>query len=108
MSGWTVVVVNEDAAGELRALSADLRGKFERIVALIETKGVEQVHEPYIKHLEGKLWEMRMMGRDNIARSIYMTAVGRRVVVLHTFVKKQDKTPRRALEIARARMKEVK
>jgi phage-related protein len=49
-----------------------------------------------------------MIGRDNIARSIYMTASGRRVVVLHTFVKKQDKTPRRALEIARARMKEVK
>lgn len=108
MSGWTVVVVNEEAAGELRALSADLRGKFERIVNLIKVKGLEQVHEPYIKHLEGKLWEMRMIGRDNIARSIYVTASGRRVVVLHTFVKKQDKTPRRALEIARTRMKEVR
>ena len=108
MAIWHVVVVNEDAAEELRALSADLRGKFERIVALIEAKGLEQVHEPYIKHLEGKLWEMRMIGRDNIARSIYVTATGRRVVVLHTFIKKQDKTPRRALEIARARMKEVR
>lgn len=108
MSSWTVIVVNEDAAGELRALSADLRGKFERIVALIKVKGLEQVHEPYVKHLEGKLWEIRMIGRDNIARSIYMTASGRRVVVLHTFIKKQDKTPRRALEIARARMREVK
>jgi phage-related protein len=108
MSGWIVVVVNEEAAEELRALSADLRGKFERIVNLIKVKGLEQVHEPYIKHLEGKLWEMRMIGRDNIARSIYVTASARRVVVLHTFVKKQDKTPRRALEIARTRMKEVK
>ena len=108
MSNWIVVVVNEDAAEELRALSADLRGKFERIVTLIKVKGLEQVHEPYIKHLEGKLWEMRMIGRDNIARSIYMTATGRRVVVLHTFIKKQDKTPKDALKIARARMKEVK
>ena len=108
MANWSVVVVNEEAAEELRTLTADLRGKFERIVALVEMKGLEQVHEPYIKHLERKLWEMRMMGRDNIARSIYMTATGRRVVVLHTLVMKQDKTPRRALEIARARMKEVK
>jgi hypothetical protein len=53
MSDWTVVIVNEDAAEELRSLSADLRGKFERIVALIKAKGLEQVHEPYIKHLEG-------------------------------------------------------
>jgi len=68
---------------------------------------LEQVHAPYIKHLEGKLWEMRMIGRDSIARSIYITASGRRVVVLHTFIKKTDKTPARALEIARARAKEV-
>jgi phage-related protein len=73
-----------------------------------KVKGLEQGHEPYIKHLEGKLWEIRIIGRDNIARSIYMTASGRRVVVLHTFIKKHDKAPRRALEIARARMREVK
>ena len=104
---WTVSIVNETAADELRALSADLRAKFERIVALIQAKGLEQVREPYIKHLEGKLWEMRMTGRDGIARSIYITASGRRVVVLHTFIKKTQKTPARALEIARERAKEV-
>jgi phage-related protein len=107
MPGWTVDVVNEAAAQELRALSPDLRAKFERISVLISIKGLDQVHEPYIKHLEGKLWEMRMIGRDRIARAIYVTASGRRVVVLHTFIKKQDKTPRRALEMARARAKEV-
>ena len=99
--------MNETAAAELRALSTDLRAKFERIVSLITTKGLEQVREPYVKHLEGKLWEMRMIGRDNIARSIYMTARGRRVVVLHTFIKKSQKTPARALAIAAERAKEV-
>jgi len=50
---------------------------------------------------------MRMKGRDGIARAIYVTAKGERVVVLHAFVKKTQKTPQRALEIARERAKEV-
>jgi len=37
-----------------------------------------------------------------------VTVTGRRVVILHVFVKKSQKTPKAALEIARARMKEVK
>ncbi len=49
-----------------------------------------------------------MKGRDGIARAIYITAVGERVVVLHAFDKKTQKTPARALEIARERAKEVR
>jgi phage-related protein len=51
---------------------------------------------------------MRMKGRDGIARAIYITAIGERVVVLHAFDKKTQKTPARAIEIARERAKEVK
>jgi phage-related protein len=51
---------------------------------------------------------MWMKGRDGIARAIYITAIGERVVVLHAFDKKTQKTPARALEIARERAKEVK
>ena len=48
-----------------------------------------------------------MKGKDGIARAIYVTAVGQRVVVLHAFAKKTQKTPQRALDIARTRAKEV-
>jgi phage-related protein len=48
-----------------------------------------------------------MSGRDGIARAIYVTASGRRVVVLRVFVKKTEKTPPRDLEIAWQRAKEV-
>lgn len=65
------------------------------------------MREPYVKHLEGKLWEMRLKGRDGIARSVYVTATGKRVVVLRTFVKKTLKTPPRELKLARARAKEI-
>ncbi len=85
-----------------------MHSKFERIVQMIEVNGLERMREPYVKHVEGKIWEMRMIGRDGIARSLYVTAVGRRVLVLRTFVKKTQKTPRREIEIALNRAKEVK
>jgi len=62
------------------------------------------MREPYVKHLEGKLWEMRLKGRGGIARSVYVTAAGKRVVVLRTFVKK---TQHRELKLAKARAKEI-
>ena len=61
------------------------------------------MREPYIKHLEDRLWEMRLKGRSGIARAIYVTAIGRRVAVLRVFAKKTQKTPRRELELARQR-----
>ena len=62
-----------------------------RIVELIENHGIAAMHEPHIKHLEGKLWEMRMMGKDGIARAIYVTASGERVVVVHALGRRRRK-----------------
>jgi phage-related protein len=60
-----------------------------------------------VKHVEGKLWELRAKAADGIARGLYVTASGRRVVVLHVFVKKSQKTPQRALDTARERLKQL-
>lgn len=88
-------------------LAQDIRQRFARIVDLIEEYGLPTVGEPYVKHLEDKLWEMRMKGKDGIARAIYVTAKGERVVVVHAFVKKTQRTPAAALDVARKRAKEV-
>ena len=103
---WTVTLL-PTAAVELAALPDDLAARFRRIVDLIQSNGLERVHEPHVKHLEGSLWEMRLTGRDGIARAVYVTAAGRRVVVVRVFEKKTQKTPRRELELARQRAKEV-
>lgn len=108
MTPWSVLFVNEAAKGEVDALPIDMRVKFARIVALIVEHGLENVREPYVKHLEAKFWEMRLSGRDGIARAIYLTASGRRVIILRSFVKKTEKTPHRELELARARAQEVR
>ncbi len=105
---WTVEFLDDATFAELEAMPADIRARFIRIAELIEGYGLEHVGEPHVKHLEGKLWEMRMKGRDGIARSLYVTAAGRRVVVLRTFAKKTQKTPRREIELALERAKELK
>src|SRR5262249_2287556 len=105
---WRVEFFNAVAKAGLDQVPLDIRAKFARILEFIQAKGLEEVREPYVKHLEDKLWEMRMSGRDGIARSIYVAASGKRIVILHTFVKKTDRTPSSALAIARARAKEVK
>lgn len=69
--------------------------------------GLESSSEPHVKHLEEKLWELRLTGRDEIARALYVTAVGRKVVVVRAFVKKTQKTPRAEVELALRRAKEV-
>ena len=84
-----------------------MKAKFLRIVEMIKTQGLERMREPYVKHLEGRLWEMRMTGRDGISRAIYVRAAGPRAVVVRVFVKKTEKTPRRELAIAHQRAKEV-
>src|ERR1700682_3479470 len=74
---------------------------------LIKDYGLEQMREPHVKHLEGSLWEMRMKGKDGISRAIYVTARGRRVVVVRAFIKKTQKTPRREINLALERAKEL-
>ncbi|NKB59022.1 MAG: type II toxin-antitoxin system RelE/ParE family toxin [Alphaproteobacteria bacterium] len=104
---WTVETLNALVDRELEALPVDQRAKFLRIAELIEAKGLDRVREPYVKHLEGPLWEIRMKGRDGISRALYVTATGRRVVVVRVFVKKTQKTPRREIKLALDRAKEV-
>ena len=104
---WRVEILDKRVERELDALAIDIRQRFLRIVELVGLHGVAAMREPHIKHLEGKLWEMRMKGKDGIARAIYVTAERERVVVLYAFTKKTQKTPARALEVARTRAKEV-
>nr|WP_306264233.1 type II toxin-antitoxin system RelE/ParE family toxin [Pararhizobium sp. IMCC3301] len=105
---WTVETLDERVDTELEDLPTDMRAKFIWIGELIEAKGLENVREPYVKHLDGPIWEMRMKGRDGIARAAYVAVKGKRVVVVRVFRKTTQKTPRREIEIALQRAKEVR
>ena len=103
---WTVETVSAVDA-EIEALPAALRARLIRLLETVENVGLDALRAPHVRHLDGKLWELRVRAEEGIARGIYVTATGRRVVVLHVFAKKSRKTPRRALATARERMKQV-
>jgi phage-related protein len=100
MMAWRVEILNETVASEIAALPADMQARFLRLAEHIVSAGLQSLGEPHVKHLEGKLWELRLTGRDGIARALYVTAIGRRVVVVRAFVKKTQKTPRAEIELA--------
>ena len=56
---WSVEFLDETIVAEMQGQPNDIKAKFEHIVRLIEANGLERIHQPYIKHLEGKIWEMR-------------------------------------------------
>lgn len=63
---------------------------------------------PHTKPMTGGLFEIRAKGPEGIGRALFCTVKGRRIVILHGFIKKTDKTPVADLKLARVRLKEVK
>jgi phage-related protein len=104
---WAVETLNAAVDAEVEALPKDLRARLSQIAALIEATGFENVPGNYVKHLEGKLWELRLKARSGIGRAIYVTVTGKRVVIVKAFVKKSQKTPLKELAVARERAKEL-
>lgn len=74
-----------------------------RMIALGPNMG-----EPHTKAFGDGLFELRLKGAEGIARVFFCTLVGRRIVMLHSFIKKSERTPSREREVAETRMKEIK
>ena len=91
---WAVGFLDEETKEALDALPPDLRASFQRIVELIQAHGLERVCEP-------------LKGKSGIARAVYVTASGMRIVVVHVFAKKTQKTPRKEIVQALKKAKEV-
>jgi phage-related protein len=103
---WTVLLT-EEATAELEDLPVDQQARFSRVRDLIQRQGLNRVHFPHVRHIEGALWEIRLKGADGISRALYVVATGKRVVVVRVFVKKTEKTPRREIDLALKRAKDV-
>jgi len=105
--GWVVVFADHRVEKEISGLSKDLQSSLLRIVEMVKDYDLEDVRMPYVKHISGKIWEMRAKGRDGIARALYIAVVGKKVVILHAFQKKTQKTPQEAINLAIKRGKEL-
>ena len=107
MAEWAVEILNDVVEADLLSLPKDMQARFLRISELLESFGPQRVGLPHVRPLGEKLWEIRLTGREGIGRAIYTAAAGRRLVVLHAFVKKTPKTPRSAMNLALKRLKEL-
>ena len=102
-----IVELHTEAETELMRLPTDIRARFLHIAELLAEFGPHKVGMPHVRPLGGKLWEMRMAGRDGIARAVYVARTGQRLTVLHIFAKKTRQTPRKAIETAAARLRRL-
>jgi len=107
MVNWRVVFYSAALQEQLLQLPAGFVARFLRYAERIELYGPD-LGMPHTRAMGGGLFELRLKAAEGIARVFYCTLVGRRIVMLHQFIKKSEKTPRKELEIARKRMKEVK
>lgn len=103
---WTICV-NSLAETELMTMPSDIQARFVHISEMLQEFGPQSVGLPHIRFFQDKLRKMRMKGRDGIARAIYVAQTGKQLVVLHVFIKKTEKTPRRALKTAAERLRRM-
>lgn len=89
----------------LDSLQKEPLSKLLRELDLLEEYGI-QLGMPHVRSMSGGLYELRVRGKVDV-RCFYVYADGRRIFILHGFVKKQQRTPRGELDIARARKKEI-
>ncbi|HJV64224.1 MAG TPA: type II toxin-antitoxin system RelE/ParE family toxin [Geomonas sp.] len=104
---WSVEFFNATVEREFFAIPKGLQARLVRITDLIELYGLEHLGMPYLRHLQGKLWEIRGKGQSGIARALYVAKIGNKVIILRVFVKKTQKTPPGEIALAMSRMKET-
>jgi phage-related protein len=91
---------------EIETWPADILADYARIVELLMEFG-PRLRMPHSKAFGDGLFEIRPNGKAGIGRAFYCFLVGKRVVILHGFIKKSQQTPDRELKLARKRMKEI-
>lgn len=103
---WTITFYSAKVEKETLALPAGILASFLRITELIEEFGPD-LGRPQTAPLGQGLFEIRAKGREGVGRSVFCAVKGKEIVILITVVKKGSKIPKRHMETARKRMKEV-
>lgn len=104
---WTITYLSESVQDEIQALSVGFLARYLRYTDRMEIYGPD-LGMPHTRAMGDGLFELRLKAAEGIARVFYCTLIGRKIVVLHQFIKKTDKTPPKELAVARRRMKEFK
>lgn len=104
-STWSVEFLDRTVTKEFKAFPAAIRAQMIRQMELIEEFGLDNLSPGVTKHLQGKIWEIRVRDKDTWGRSLYCALSGKKIVILRCFLKKTNKTPRHEINLALERMK---
>ena len=104
---YAIKFFNESVQADIMSLPETLAARFLNLADRMRIVGAN-LGEPHTKVLSDGLFELRLKGSEGIARVFYCTLANRRIVMLHSFVKKTPKIPPRELRIAQNRLKEIK
>lgn len=103
---WIVETLDKRVDREISDLPPDVQADLIHVTELIEQHGPASIGMPHVRHIRGKLWEIRARGKSGLGRGIYVTAKGKRVIILVAFFKKTRTTPKKIIDLALGRAKE--
>lgn len=103
---WQIKYYNQNLEEEILNLPDGLLARYLRLTDLMCEFGAN-LGMPHTKAIDGGLFELRVKGKEGIARVFFCAKIGKKIIMLHSFVKKSQKTPRKELKIAKVRMSEV-
>jgi len=103
---WKITFFNRKVAAETFAFPAGILANFLHILEMIEDFG-PALGKPHTAPMGDGLFEIRAKGKEGIGRAIFCTVKGKEIIILHSFVKKTQRTPKKEFEKARRRLKEL-
>lgn len=103
---WSIYYFSDEVEKKILSLPAGLLARYLRLTDLMLEFG-SNLGMPHTRFIEEGLIELRIKSKEGIARVFYCTLVGKKIVMLHLYIKKSNKTPKKEIETAKNRMKEV-
>ncbi len=108
---WEIIYYDTPSGQEvvkdfIDGLQENTQAKLGRQLDLLGEHG-NQLGMPHAKLMGGGLIELRVRGKQEV-RIFYAFAIGKRIYLLHGFIKKTQTTPKKELDIARKRQTEIK
>lgn len=103
---WKVTFFSSKIKEETLRFPAGILANYLHILEIIEEFG-PAIGKPYTAPMGNDLFGIRAKGKEGIGRSLFCTVKGKEIIILHSFIKKTQKTPKKEIEKARKRMKEL-
>lgn len=84
----------------LNSLDKKMRAKMVRTIEALQNNG-NDLREPYSKHLDDGIFELRAKVGTDISRVLYFFFIGQRIILTNGFIKKTQKTPKKEINLAK-------